>query len=253
MENLKEYMKLTIPEEFGEVENGYYNVVIDNVAENANNIKRCDYRLGASKLCLIPEENKYVIKIPFNGCFYLDIDNNETFSRFYCAKTENEYDNWNYCLSELEIYNKAKDAGFEMFLAETDYLGASKTGHPIYVQEKVLPYAEFYTKDKNTSSDNSKEISKRIHNIYRNFCYNYHLINNENMLADEAIGYVFCETGEAFLAMIIETYTYELVEKFSRWVIDEAREIAMDLHCRNIGFRASDGTPCLLDFSGFYD
>jgi hypothetical protein len=121
------------------------------------------------------------------------------------------------------------------------------------VQEKVLPYSEFYNKDKNTSSDNSKEISKRIHNIYRNFCYSYHSINNEEMDADEAIGYVFCETGEAFLAMIIETYTYELVEKFSRWVIDEAREIAMDLHYRNIGFRVSDGTPCLLDFSGFYD
>lgn len=262
MNRLDYFKELVIPEFFGVEEDCSYercegDKVLD-LAIAADKLVECDYAVGASKMCLIPEGD-YVVKIPFNCTiipipnFDDDDENNEidyNYERFESAG--NSENSWDYCLTELEIYNKIKEAGFECFVAKTEKLGETAAGYPLYIQEKVLVYNDITDEYKFSASQGSKEKSKKAIDEYWNHCHSSY----DSMSDDAAIGYVFSGPGSIFLSEVIEAYGYDLVAKFSQWVVkheDIRSQITSDLHWGNIGFKKSNEKPCLLDFSGFYE
>ena len=247
MKNLELYKEIIIPDMFGQNEYDENEIVLDFIDNINEKYGACCYS-GASKLCIVPQESEYVIKLPFLGEIYYDENGKPVLICFNYAKTENR---WDYCKAELELYSKAADAGFAIFLAKTEEFGTTKSGHPMYIQEKVNVYGDCRHKYKKNVSDNAKSKTATVLEKYRDR-YMHNRLNDE-MTEEDFIGYTFAETGETFLSYLIDAYSYENVAKFAKWVYENAREIAADLHWGNIGFRESDGTPCLLDFSGYYD
>lgn len=249
MENLEIYKELNVPDMFC----GSYDPydVVENFGEYIYEEYGANWAIGASKMCIIPTDSNMVIKFPFTGTVYYNEETDEMEEEtFSSAHTEEGY-SWDYCLAELEIYKKAAAAGFANFLAKTEEFGTTNSGHPMYIQEKVNVYKDCRHKYKKDISDNVKSKTATVLEKYRD--RNRNRLNNEEMIEEDFIGYTFAETGKTFLSYLIDAYSYENVAKFAKWVYENAREIAEDLHWGNIGFRESDGTPCLLDFSGFYD
>ena len=247
MKNLELYKEIVVPEMFGQGEDGCCDY-LDDFIEDIYETYGVFTASGASKLCIIPRKGEYVIKLPFRGEIYYNESGDACLQHFAYAKTENR---WDYCRAELDLYNKAADAGFAIFLAKTKEFGTTKSGHPMYVQEKVNVYGDCRHKYKKDVSDNAKSKTATVLEKYRDRYM--HNRRNDEMIEEDFIGYTFAETGETFLSYLIDAYSYENVAKFAKWVYENAREIAADLHWGNIGFRESDGTPCLLDFSGYYD
>ena len=247
MKNLELYKEIVVPEMFGQDEDGCCDY-LDDFIEDIYETYDAHTASGASKLCIIPRAGEYVIKLPFRGEIYYDESGDACLHHFAYAVTENR---WDYCRAELDLYNKAADAGFAIFLAKTKEFGTTKSGHPMYIQEKVNVYGDCRHKYKKDISDNAKSKTATVLEKYRDRYM--HNRRNDEMIEEDFIGYTFAETGETFLSYLIDAYSYENVAKFAKWVYENAREIAEDLHWGNIGFRESDGTPCLLDFSGYYD
>lgn len=256
MTDLQIYKNLIIPEIFGN--NPEYDIDnVEIVAQDANKLCSCDFAYGASKLCLIPTDSDKVVKIPFYGNVYIDEDDDnndvEYLERFEGAYINEDERTWDYCLSELTAYESAATAGFSEFLAKTEFLGYTVSGHPLYTQEVVKPFSSGWSESGySLISDKSKKKSREIIYSYRQRRSEFYN-NNISEDIDAIIGYVFSEPGEEFLSIVIEYYGIEKVSAFSSWVMNNARHIAYDLHWNNIGFRESDNSPCLLDFSGFFD
>ena len=246
MEYLSRYRELIVPDIFGGTPDDD-NPIVEDFGVEIYSQYGAEWRCGASKMCIIPSEGDMVIKLPFKGNIYYDIEGNPFIERFECSGSESS--TWDYCLAEVELYNKVVAAGFECFLAKTEAYGNTYDGHPMYIQEKVKVYCEGAAPSKEVSVGN-KEKSKTIMQSYRNY-----LLNNstEEMSREQLIGWTFSETGEYFIASLIDAYGYDRVADFSKWVFLNARNIATDLHRGNIGYRESDGTPCLLDFTGVFD
>lgn len=105
--------------------------------KDQNNLK---YRHGASRAVLVPRETNYVIKIPFVGCFEEDWEEEDyVFSSFEGA--EDDENDWNYCLKEIHIYEKAEAANVEKVFLKTTYEG-DINNFPIYSQPKVSTFVE---------------------------------------------------------------------------------------------------------------
>ena len=247
MENLSRYRELIVPDFFGGVL-GEDNPIVEDFGHEICNQYDAEWRCGASKMCIIPRESDMVIKLPFKGTIYYDNDDCPFLEEFESSGSESC--TWDYCLAEVELYNKVAAAGFECFLARTEAYGNTHNGHPMYIQEKVQVYGEGASPSKEVSED-SRDKSNTIMQSYRN--YIYHSTSTEEMSREQLIGWTFSEAGEYFIASLIDAYGYDKVADFSAWVFVNARNIAIDLHHGNIGYRESDGTPCLLDFSGFFD
>lgn len=248
MENLNKYRELIVPDIFGNTTNDDDNPIIENFGEEIYSQYYSEWRCGASKMCIIPSEGDMVIKLPFRGTMYYDDEGNPYIEKFENSGSESCA--WNYCLAEVELYNKAAAAGFECFLAKTEAYGKTYNDHPMYIQEKVEVYEDGASFSKEVS-EGSGEKSKTIMQSYRN--YIHHSTSTEEMSREQLIGWTFAEAGEYFIASLIDAYGYDKVADFSAWVFLNARNIAIDLHWGNIGYRKSDGTPCLLDFTGFFD
>lgn len=247
MKNLELYKEIIIPDMFGQNEYEENEIVLDFI-DNINEKYSASCYSGASKLCIVPQESEYVIKLPFLGEIEYEENGEMILCHFNYAKTKNR---WDYCRAELELYNKAADAGFAYFLAKTEEFGTTNSGHPMYIQEKINVYNVSKHKYKKNISYDIKSKTATILEKYNDRYMDNRL--NDEMTEEELIGYIFAQTGDTFLSYLIDAYSYENVAKFSKWVYENAREIAADLHWGNIGFRESDGTPCLLDFSGYYD
>jgi hypothetical protein len=247
MENLSRYRELIVPDIFGGTPDDD-NPIVEDFGEEIYSQYGAEWRCGASKMCIIPSEGDMVIKLPFMGNMYYDDEGSPYVEEFEHSGSESC--TWDYCLTEVELYNKIAAAGFECFLARTEAYGKTHSGHPMYIQEKVEVYGEGATPSTEVSEGN-REKSKTIMQSYRN--YIYHSVSTEEMSREQLIGWTFAEAGEYFIASLIEAYGYDKVADFSKWVFLNARNLATDLHWGNIGYRKSDGTPCLLDFTGFFD
>lgn len=184
------------------------------------------FHFGVSKLCISNYNENYVIKIPFCGHRnYLYRDGQIQYSdwffeKYNCAK--NSTRTWDYCLDDVEVCNKAKSSGYERFFAMTEYVGQSYE-HPIYKQEKVETFNQISEPRKNSQAANHK--AEELHNKY------WHLPTK-------------------FIADMIDFYGEEETLGFLQYADDNDID---DLHGNNIGYRVSDGSPCLLDYSGWWD
>ena len=181
---------------------------------------------GVSKMAIIIPGCSLVIKIPFNGQWkYEERYNKETgeyeegeeyFEPFY------EYDD--YCALEESVYKNAEAAGFDQYLAKTNFYKAIKNCY-VYVQERVFG---LYSDKASTPTDDSRRKIKARRDGY--------------------IG-----TSD-WSACFIDFFGEDAFEKFYNYCVygDDEHEMCIDddLHAGNIGFRA-DGSPVILDYSGW--
>ena len=186
---------------------------------------------GCSKCAIVDRTCDYVIKIPFRGAFYEGYDDEEdSFEEFqYANDLGGEYDDascWDYCENELIKYEKAVDAGFGEFFAETAYYGMIDNT-PIYIQEKASSYSE-RRKDGNvpSASDDAQKIYEE----------------NANELS--------YSINANWIELAIDWYGLERVLDFLNYI--EAEDLDWDLHNGNIGFTDS-GKPVLIDWAGWRD
>ena len=188
---------------------------------------------GVSKMAIVIPESHYVIKVPFNGKWdtYYDDDNDayeECWEDFMYANPENY--SFDYCRDELDKYERAVSAGLGIFFAETLFYGYTRGGYPLYLQEKVRPDSHLRRADTPKAKENSFTVVKSK----REKDYNWKRLPEE------------------WLAMAIDKYGLKLVERFIDFINNEEPEISDDLHGGNYGYRY-DGSPVLLDFSGWRD
>lgn len=225
---------LDIPSQMGCYEVDDYSQQVDDIDYDLV----CTHKLnvsvyhGVSKMAIVPNDSKYVVKVPFNGSWYTeeyydeDTDTYEyseeaSFKEFWNA---NDIDadganHWDYCENELIKYERAADAGFEMFLAETRFYGY-KENHPIYLQEKVIEF--FNYRSRRSASDDSRKKASSLD----------------------------CCVTPDWLALAIDWYGYEKVKDFFKFAKEQKMD--RDLHGGNIGF-TENGRPVLLDWAGWRD
>lgn len=182
-----------------------------------------DYEYGASKLVIIPKHLDFVVKIPFGAVGYYDDDDNyccDPFERAYYAE-EDDY-GWDYCRSEAEYYDLAREAGISFFFAKTTYIG-DICGVPIYVQEKI-------------------EIQE---DVWRSHTDNQRTDSREKV---EKMGLWGCGLNDDFLTELFDYYSDDEVAALFKFI----RTYHLgDLTDSNVGYDPVTGAPVLSDYSDF--
>lgn len=191
-----------------------------------------DWNSGASKMVIIPKNENYVVKIPFNGYYNSIYDEDENgeekyiddeFIEFSKAGDEN---GWDYCEVEAKLYEEAEDRNLEQCFAKTEWIGDAH-GYPIYKQEKAEIFGMMEDDSIKRRSDEEKNSAKK-------------------QLAKEGVNiYHICID---WVLDFIEYYGKEMLYKFMDFLTDFH---IGDLHSDNIGY--INGRPVLVDYSGFYD
>lgn len=212
---VKDILNMTFPSEFGCDEDGEETYAIEDVYDQLHSSVQTAY--GASKFVIFISEEE-VVKVPFNGCYWWDEDAEGGY-RF------DEFMTTDYCAVEAAIYADAVANGLGKFFASTKYAGMTIDRTPIYVSERVYTfYDNGRVREKTDSfSENSREQAIKFK---EKIDFNIHT---------------------EWLARAIEYYGAEMVDKLLQFI--EEREIN-DFHTENIGFR-EDGSPCILDYSGY--
>lgn len=218
------FSNISIPEYFGgNLDDENYDTVYSWGYDIINKYFASSHCLnGVSKMVFILNDSNWVIKIPFNGYFYITWNEEDD---WICEKEEWDcfryaMNDWDYCNVELEKYKDARKQGLECFFAETKYLCKGMNNHPIYIQEKVIPV-------------NKDTIKRKASNR-----------------ALKIAGKTSTCLSKTWLALAIDFYGNEKVQKFVNYIENIDPEISQDLHYGNYGYRL-DGSPCLLDFSGW--
>ena len=171
---------------------------------------------GATKFVIFPENKNIVIKIPFNGFYKYDSEEQEEyFDPFFLS---------DYCAKEAAIYKKAERKGIKKLFAKTKYGGMTSNNEtPFYISERVFCYENFYEeenfKDKKPSKESFEKAKK----------------NSINGLPSR------------WLAIAYEYYGDTIVKKLLDFI---AEEDINDLHDGNVGFR-KNGAPVIFDYSGY--
>jgi len=187
------------------------------------NDENTDFDSGASKFCIIPKDENYVIKVPFD---YLWIEGD------YAEGQESEYAPLiDYCDLEQQNYIEAKTeyAGAEKFLAETKCLYSGK--NKFYVQEKATGYWTRYNDNGSLQSLLNSTDSARLKSaINSGACSNIpaHWLED---LVEYGLMYDAMEDVNSFLDFL-----------------DDSR--IGDLCGRNIGYIGDK--PVLFDYSSWY-
>lgn len=175
-------------------------------------------KTGCSKIVMDIFDDEYVIKIPMMGKAYIDEDEEFHLEYYYdCAQCEDGED-WDYCEKEVEVYEKACEAGLEEFFAGTWYLGEYEN-HPLYMSRKIV---KDLCGSRCKPSDASVEIAKNRR---------HHSIIPATSLA------IWLDEG----------YSMSLLNKLLDFLDDNGIE---DFHAGNLGFD-EDGHLRLIDYSSF--
>lgn len=175
------------------------------------------YSYGATKLCLIPtDDSDYVIKIPFiadsSGEVFFGANNNQN--------------DWDYCLTEVEIYNRALEEGLSFLFAETHLL-YSKNNFNFYIQQRctleedINPYETF-----NISYKEATPYLNRVAELTH--CFHFGI-------------------SATYLALVYRTYGEVVGDAFFKFLSDRG---ITDLHSGNCGYNLNY-KPVLVDFSSY--
>ena len=219
-------MQLDIPEEFGQdmdADEFYSDWLEDQVAHLS--VGEFNIDNGASKAVIIFSDFNFVIKIPFNGGWYdqWDEENEEYsdpyFEPFHGAEAPDTSD---YCWDECIRISDAYDAGFGELFPTTTFL-CEHDGRRYYIQEKVTTARGSHP----TPSENSRTRAKSMDHKYW-----------------------YC--NEDWRAMVIEMYGEDYLRCFIDWCKSTDNGILDDMHYGNFGFSMT-GAPILLDVSGYRD
>lgn len=183
---------------------------------------------GISKAVIIDPDLDVVVKIPFNSDFYYNMENGDDLTYNPDLPDIIETIEKNYCQIEADIYKECAGTGYGIFLARTEEIDEKH-----YIQEKCKMYEDKYDI---CNEEFQKSTSKAIKKY-------------EEKLKDKK--YFF---PSRFLLDMIKSYGEDKTFKFLNFLnsdSDIARTISSDLHNGNIGYRVSDGTPCIIDYSGW--
>ena len=233
LEKIKQvFYNTKFPNEFGgNLEDESYEWIFDWLETNITPYLDEEYEIchGVSKVVLVPADGDYVIKIPFNGTYESCYDDNgdfedEIWNEFYNAPEEC---GWDYCATEVEVYEKAKEYNVECFFVKTELLCTSKNFHPIYIQEKA----------KTRNSVARDELMKPSEKSLKEYKEKY----------KKDFGSMGVLRDEEWIALCLDKYNIDIVERFVNFLNDNAF-VNWDMHGENYGFRL-DMTPCLIDFS----
>lgn len=181
----------------------------------------CGYQSfwGSTKLVLWFNNTDFVIKIPFEGEFHYNGDDEEEFIPF-CGNGCN----WDYCAVEETEYQRACESQIEQCFAKTSYF-CTIDGHPIYKQPYVEMYNHFQEKSHHTEED-----SKKAQELYEK--------------SDGVSGGL----PKGWMADVVNYFGDKI---FSRLLEFLSTSDINDLHSGNVGYL--NGAPVLVDYSGFYE
>ena len=209
---------LEIPEQFGLRD--YDNSEVEYaIAGQLPDCVKASVESGLSKVVIVPQNLPFVIKIPFNGQFLWDDEDEECFFPYHEARSDCSYD---YCARELELIERAEYFGWGFMVPHAEYL-TQVCGRPVYIQEKVRCGARGQT------SENSLERARQMDRYYK-------------------------YGPEEWRAAVIEKYGEPIWRSFVDWCCSAPEDYNMldDLHRSNVGI-AYDGRPVILDVGGFSD
>ena len=186
-----------------------------------------DYSFGCTKLVIIPEDENYVIKIPFNSGYSYDEEDYIFFSHADCP------DKMDYCSVEASYYSYAQQYGFERFFMPTYLInGGFGCKYPIYVQEKVEVYNDLEWSgdiEKYIPSAESMKAVKELNSDGRPFSY--------------------LRAGGKWKASLYENFIDDDEREEFFQFMEDFSFIFEDLHNNNIGYK--DGLPVIFDYSGY--
>lgn len=221
--------------------NSFYESLIDDFCDSIDlNLAGFYRENGATKLVLIPldDDKDFVIKIPFTGTINYDYEEHDCDEeRSSSSKTSSYYDyvgesyidfhnsgrnegDWDYCATEANRYNIAKEEGFEIYFAETRLIGHIRD-YPIYVQEKCTVFSGF-------TNSHDPDINKKTIKVCKDAGFDYWM--PIDWLTDFRFYY-----GEARLTEFIH-FLYE-------------KDWYDDLRGPNLGYIGD--RPVLIDYSGY--
>ena len=178
---------------------------------------------GMSKIVIIsPNLNNVVIKIPFNGFFEENMEEDLYWHTFRWASGSDSKD---YCLTEFEKYNKLKTYELDCFVAKIMFY-KEICGVRVFLQEQVVPENDSYCTRK--PSQKSQDLANKWY--------------------DERKFYIEPE----WIANCLDKYGKSKVERFIYYCANIDPDILEDAHDGNFGYR-KDETPCVLDYSNYRD
>lgn len=177
------------------------------------------YEYGATKLCIMPDNSNFVIKIPFNSAWY---DPTQEYIDYESAGyNEHEAD---YCFTEVVYYKHAKQMKIHKMFCKTQLLGLINN-YPIYIQQKATPMCQ---RDDKRNEDGYYEDARSPYSI--DYCELHDFECFNSVWVADAIEYY----GKAKFNRLIEFIKEHSIE---------------DLHSGNIGY--INERPVLFDFSDY--
>lgn len=174
-----------------------------------------EFKTGVTKLVIVPNNEDFVLKIPFDGTAYR--------GKFYlfCGAADLE-EGKDYCRAEELHYKEAKAWDLDFLFAETVQI-SEINGVPIYRQPKCELF-EVELLSQRPTEETQTTVEKAC-TTYDYRCF------NEDWLAEVVMRY-----GVEVLHNLLSFLNYEDI---------------IDLHDNNIGFL--NGKPVLFDYASFDD
>ena len=192
----------------------------------AANTHRFTILYGLTKMVIVFQDCDDVLKVPFNGYFTpnWDQENDDEpdmfFDEFENACNEDATD---YCMDEWLKYLSMKEAGFAQFAAPVDFLWRDRNGRAFYKQVKCK------MRDYPTVSEDSRNQAKHLEMRYD------------------------CAQSVMWMAAIIEHQGLVAWKKFVDWADENCEDrddnITADLHGDNCGYMGD--VPVIVDLSGY--
>lgn len=219
VKEIKELLKGFNPEHFTAMDEDSLFSLVESHTEN--NEKEWTWDEGATKAVIIPKNENYVIKIPFDGSYDVDEKNICGELVFYPFYNGGGCDGWDYCELENEYYDElVKGSGFEEFFLRPIHI--NEYGWPIYVQEKVKIYGEISNPAFLPKLESLETTTEQIKNKTTRIPAPWLAIALENLNDD--------------------------IERFNEF-LDFLEAYFSDLHRNNLGIL--NGHAVIIDFAGY--
>lgn len=232
----------------------FYIMVVEPLKE-AHCFNNWTYDSGISKGVLIFGDFDFVVKIPFEGYYPEDseddhwenengswhwsyetgatekidkgewhfVEANMSMYNFEGASGQNS--GWDYCEAEAEYFEMAVKENVDFAFAKTEFFGKANN-HPIYFQQKCSMF------DAERSS-RQKEYESRTEKDY-------------NSISKYKNSFDCCRIDEDWLLDFFFFWGGDALESFMRFIEEYS---ICDLHNGNIGYL--HGAPVLVDYSGY--
>lgn len=202
---------------------GEYNCE-ESIYDNCDSKIYNSFRHGATKMVLFfAEDPERVVKIPFSHQEVETLEGDYELYEFEGAPYYEHSNGWNYCASEVRLYELAKMSGIEKYFLKNDFLGKIK-GHPIYTQPFASPLSEEGYRYQKVPREERQDI------IYE---------------CEEKGIYCF---NAVWIKDFILAYGIDELIKLDEFLKDCGLE---DLHDGNLGY--FEGKPIIIDYGGYYD